>query len=351
MEARRKNARYRRAIPALIGAFALTLCHHDMWGASPVSVRDFRGKEIHLSTPARRIVCLLESALTGLYMLHRGHAIVGIGLNVYTPPTFSFYRLLDERIASRSLPAPGNWESVNVEHLLALKPDLVVMWSQQREPITLLERRGVPVYGVFLTGEQDIYEELRGLGTLTASEDRARELIAAAQDEKRRIEVKTASIPQDRRPTVYFMWAQGITETSCGGSTVDDLITLAGGRNICAHIMQEHVTLQMEDIVRANPDVIVLWYNERLDAEDILRDPRLRTVRAVKEKRVYELPDIFTNDLWTLKFLIAAHRLARWLHPEEFREHSLEDAQSRLLRLFYGEKGETLSSYRLSLRR
>jgi iron complex transport system substrate-binding protein len=72
-----------------------------------------------------------------------------------------------------------------------------------------------------------------------------------------------------------------------------------------------------------------------VEPKDIINDPRLKNIKAVKEKRVYELPDIFTNDLWTLKFILTAHRLARLIHPQLF-ETDLQDEEKRILEFFYG---------------
>jgi len=62
------------------------------------------------------------------------------------------------------------------------------------------------------------------------------------------------------------MWAQGNLETSCGGSTVDDLISLAGGRNVCTSLPQEHAVVSLEKGFSWNPEVIVVWYNKKRTA-------------------------------------------------------------------------------------
>ena len=67
----------------LCGAVLLVPGHIAEAGADePVSVTDFRGKQIILPRPAERIICLLESALSGLYMLGAQERIIGISTNV-----------------------------------------------------------------------------------------------------------------------------------------------------------------------------------------------------------------------------------------------------------------------------
>ena len=80
------------------------------------------------------------------------------------------------------------------------------------------------------------------------------------------------------------MWAQGNLETSCGGSTVNDLISLAGGRNVCGAISSEHLVVNMEQVLAWNPDMIVMWFNERKKPLDVINDPQWRTIQAVKNR-------------------------------------------------------------------
>ncbi|NLJ08195.1 MAG: ABC transporter substrate-binding protein, partial [Sphingobacteriales bacterium] len=61
--------------------------------AQAIEVSDFRGKTISLNKPAERIVCLIESALSGLYMLGAENQVIGISTNVYTDKIFEQYSL------------------------------------------------------------------------------------------------------------------------------------------------------------------------------------------------------------------------------------------------------------------
>jgi iron complex transport system substrate-binding protein len=308
-----------------------------------ISVTDFRGKTIWVKKPVNRIVCLIESALSGLYMLGVEDRVVGISTNVYTGNVFPYYAELDERIRTRRLPTPGNWDFVNIESVISLKPDLVIVWAHQTESIRALEERGVPVFGVFIEKKEDVYTEIAALGKLTGMEKRGEQLIKYTRSEISRIEKQVKSVPSSGRPGFYFMWAQGDLETSCGGSMVNDLITFAGGKNVCSHISREHMVVNMENLLSWNPDIIVMWYNEKKDPLDILRDPQWQTIRAVKEGKVYEFMDIFHSDLWTLKFQHAAKQVAKWCHPEVFRNMDLEQEKKKMWNALYGRDTDTLT--------
>ncbi len=170
---------------------------------------------------------------------------------------------------------------------------------------------------------------------MTGAEARAEKLVAYVRDEVRRFSARVADIPAAKRPGVYYMWAQGNFETSCGESTVNDLVMLAGGRNICAHLPQEHLIVKFEQVVGWNPDLIIMWFNARKDPADIIADDQWRLIKAVRLKRVHELPEVFLCDLWTLKYLYAVKMVAKWTHPELFRDIDLPDEKRKMLDVLY----------------
>ena len=302
--------------------------------SAAISEVDFRGRTVTLAQPAKRVVCLIESALSGLYMLGAGQQVVGVSANIYSTGVYSWYAALDERIRTKKLPAPGNWDFVNLESVIVLRPDLVVIWAEQTETITALEERGIPVFGILLRNKEDVYREVEALGKLTGKEKRAEELVNYAKNELAKYAKRLPS--ELHRTKVYYMWAQGNLETSCRGSTVNDLIELAGGRNVCAESPSEHMVVNLERILAWNPELIVMWYNERKTPQDIINDPQWRTISAVQTGRVYAFPEVFLCDLWTLKFQFAVKMVAKWSHPELFRDIDLEKEKSAMLNQLYG---------------
>ncbi|MBM4145430.1 MAG: hypothetical protein FJ240_04025 [Nitrospira sp.] len=304
----------------------------------PITVTDFRGKTLTFSKPAQRIVCLIESALSGIYMLGAEKQVVGISANIYQGNVYPYYAAMDQRIKNKTVPAPGNWDFVNIESVIALKPDVVIIWSKQTESIAALEERGLHVFGVFIEKKEDVYREIIELGKLTGKSQRAQELVEYTKKEIERFNKRVKAIPEEKRQRIYYMWAQGNLETSCGRSTVQDLIHLAGGKNVCGLIDNEHMVVNMEQIMAWNPDVIVMWYNEKKNPSDIINDEHWKLIRAVKERRVHEFPEIFLCDLWTLKFTYAVKMVAKWTYPELFRDIDLEREKKTMLRMLYGKK-------------
>jgi iron complex transport system substrate-binding protein len=303
-------------------------------------VTDFRGKEIILTKPAERIICLIESALSGIYMLQAEDLIVGVPSAVYNESVSNNYADLDERIKYRTVPVPGNWDFVSIESVIALQPDLVIIWASQAEAIESIENHGIPVYAVFLKSFTDVYKEIEDLGLLTGKSQRADSLINYTRNEIDKIssEIRDSEL---KKKEVYFVWSQGLLETAGTSSSVNELIELAGAVNSCTS-EQEHVVINKEKLLEWNPDIIVMWHNNLTDPGDIVSISEIQYINAVRYKQVYELPSVFMYDLWTLKFPNAVKLLAMWCYPDVFPEMNMEEEQKRMLLELYGQNGKKL---------
>jgi iron complex transport system substrate-binding protein len=299
-----------------------------------ITVTDFTGQELFFDRPPERVVCLIESALSGLYMLQVQSKVVAVPGDVYKGKTFQYYSQLDEKIKERSLPAPGNWDFINIEQIVALRPDLVMIWASQTEAIDNLQQFGIPVYSVMLHDFEDVFKELRDFGKIFGCTARTDSLVSFTRTN---LEKTKAAHKTSDPMSVYFMWAQGINETSGRNSTVEELLNYAGVRNVC-DLDQEHVTVSMEKLIEWNPGMIVMWYNEKLDPEDILKNPVLQGLDAIRNRMVYELPEVFTCDFWTLKMQYPAKVIAAWAYPQQYmvfdRDAELED----LFGILYGKE-------------
>ena len=318
-----------------------TSCRTRMKEAEPseaalIKVSDFRNKEIILTKPATRIVCLIESALSGIYMLQAGSSVAGISTAVYNEGSSEQYAVLDERIRKKELPAPGNWDYASIESIVALQPDLVIIWASQTESIELIERQGIPVYAVMLTSFGDVYTEINDLGLLTGTQQRADSLINITKKYVGRISA-VAEPSSGRRKSVYFMWPQGLLETAGTTSTVNELLELAGAENCCT-VAREHVVINKEMLSDWNPDVIVMWRNDRLDPADIVNMPEFKYLNAVRNRMVFELPSVFMCDLWTLKFTWAARLIAGWCYPDAFADSDAGKDIEGIFAELYGKK-------------
>lgn len=303
-----------------------------------IEVEDFRGKKLIFSKPVCRVVCLLESALTGLYMLGAEDRVVGVSANAYNGVSAPYYAAMDPRIKGQGLPVVSSSTTSSLERIIALKPDLVVLWSLNKETISTLEERGIPVFGVYIDGVEDIYREVLALGEMTGTGRRAREIVDFTRSEVGLVLKMISSVPREQWPKVYFMWAKGELDSAGRDSIVQELLDAAGAVNICAHITQEHVVLSMEHLLVSNPDIIVMWYNALLDPIDIAHKPAWKSLAAARNSRIHEMPDLFACDLCTLNFQYSLKLLARWCHPELFTGQELEREPDRTFSMLFGAR-------------
>jgi iron complex transport system substrate-binding protein len=330
-----------RRSPPAVGAVSLLLAvliHASMAAAAPVTATDFRGQDVSLEQPAQRIVCLLESALSGLYMLGAEAQVVGVSTNIYQESVFQYYAAMDPRIRDRTLATPGNWDFVNIESVVALEPDLVVVWAGQEESIRALEEKGIPVFGVFIAEFADIHREITALGTLTGKQERAEHLTTWAQAELDSVRQRVADAELEQTPRVYFMWAQGALETAGRKSTVNELIKLAGGLNVAAGSELEHLVVNLENVLVWNPEIVLMWCNDRMNPADVGQLAGWRSLAAVEQQRVFEFPDPFSCDFWTLKYLFTVRLAARWCHPSQFSHTDLAALRAGFFAELYGSK-------------
>jgi len=325
-------------------AVAFTACkptgNKAVGSAFSIKVTDFRNKEITLAKPATRIICLIESGLSGLYMLQAENQVIGVSSAIYNESAAAQYTGLDERIKNKKLPAPGNWDFVSIENIVALQPDLVIIWSSQTESIQSIEEHGIPVYGVFLKSFNDVYKEIKDFGFLTGKSQRADSLITYTKAEINSIIQQLKSINEQQK-SVYFMWQQGLLETAGTSSTVNELIELAGAKNSCTS-EQEHVVINKERLLDWNPDIIVMWCNPSKSPDDFIKLSEIQHIKAIQNKKVFELPSVFMCDLWTLKFPYAVKLLAKWCYPATFSNLNLDEEKQKMLIKLYGKKGEKL---------
>jgi len=85
----------------------------------------------------------------------------------------------------------------------------------------------------------------------------------------------------------------------------------------------EHPVIDQETLIKLNPDVIYMWYNEKLDPKDILTGDDFkgwRDINAVKNKRVYEIENPYLFDAFSPRMPLALLQIAKELHPDKFKD-------------------------------
>lgn len=233
--------------------------------AHAVSATDSDGRRVSLPAPARRIVSLAPHVTEQLYAAGAGAKLVAVS------------EYSDYPEAAKRLPRVASSGAVNLEMVLALKPDLVVAWRLEATAAALarLEALGVPVFYSEPRRLAHIPDMIEALGELAGTGATARPLSQSLRSELARLDAEYRS----RRPvSVFYQISERPLMTLGGGHFVSDAIALCGGRNIFADAAVIAPAINVEAVVAADPEAIVTTHDGWF--ADWRRFPGLHAVRA-----------------------------------------------------------------------
>lgn len=220
------------------------LCLHGLQAGAAVAVQDDEGNKVTLDKPAQRVVSLAPHVTELLFAAGGGGKVVGVVDYSDYPPE------------AKALPRVGSHRQIDLERLIALKPDLLVVWlhggaARQLEP---LRRLGIPVYLSEPHRVADIGPTLRRMGQLLGTEAEAGRSADAFDRRLAAIESRYASRPPVK--VFYQVWDRPLY-TLNGSHTASDAIRICGGQNIFAALPVTAPTVTVEAVLQENPEVIV----------------------------------------------------------------------------------------------
>lgn len=270
-------------------------------GAS-ASVRDDYGRVITLSTPPKRIVSLNPATTELLFALGAGGRLVGR----------TQYDLWPD--SARLVPNLGPGMRPNVEAVLGARPDLVVLYasSDDRAAADRLTAAGIATAAFKMDRIRDFARVTHALGLLVGDTARARIVVDSVTGTLDRVRRATATLP---KPTVFFHAWETPLITIGGGSFLSELVEVAGGRNVYGALDVPSTAVTLEDVVRRDPDLVLVSPIER---QRMLASDRWQSLRAVRERRVaaYDTNRVARP---SVKLGEAAVSLAALLHPGAVR--------------------------------
>ncbi|MEZ6968439.1 cobalamin-binding protein [Aeromonas sp. S11(2024)] len=197
---------------------------------------------LQAATPTR-VVSIVPHLTELLYDIGAGDKLVAIDDASDYPPEV------------KTKPKVANYRSINVEALLAQKPDLILGWrSAQSRMLAPLEQLGIPVFYSEPTDFVSLAAEMRALGKLLGVEKSANE----AAD---RYLARLHSLQQRYgRPTdvkvFYQLWYPPLTSVS-GNAWPAQAIELCGGVNVMSNARTPYPQVNIEQVIRANPALIL----------------------------------------------------------------------------------------------
>ncbi len=228
----------------LLAVLMLTLAGLQPLNAAPIIVVDDNGHQIVLSTPAQRIISLAPNITELLYTIGAGTQIVGTIEQSNYPE------------AATTKPRIGNHHSLDIESIIALKPDLIIAWpsGNPRQQVQLFQQLKIPVFNCEPRHLADIPDTIERLGQLTGNTAPATEV---AKNMRQAILTLRQGHQQDRAVRVFFQVWEHPLYTINGDHLISDIIQLCGGQNVFAELPALSPRVSIEAVVQANPEVII----------------------------------------------------------------------------------------------
>lgn len=230
----------------------------------------------------RRIVCLTEETTETLYLLGEQDRIVGISGFTVRPPQ-----------ARREKPRVSAFTSAKIERIVALKPDLVLGFSDLQAGVAAdLIRAGLEVHIFNQRSVEEIFQFMDMLGRMIGARRRTQMVVGQLRRSLESARRESAQLPC--RPRVFFEeWDAPLIT---GIRWVAELIEIAGGE-VCFAELSLHPEAKARiiadplEVVRRAPQVLIAsWCGKKFNPQRVRERPGWEAVPALRFGRLFEIP-------------------------------------------------------------
>ncbi|EMX2993475.1 ABC transporter substrate-binding protein [Escherichia coli] len=316
-------------------------------------VTDQLGRTVTIPDHVNRVVVLQHQTLNLLVQLDAQNSIVGI-LSSWKKQLGEHYVRLAPRLVD--LPMPGDLTQVNIESLLKLSPQVVFVANYApAEMITQIEQAGIPVVAISLredrageankinptmTDEDTAYNNglktgIRLIGEVVDRQKQAQELIDYTFSERQKVSARLQTIAPENRIRVYM--ANPDLTTYGSGKYTGLMMSHSGATNVAAASIKGFKQVSIENVLEWNPQVIFVQDRYPDEVNKILNDAALQTIDAVKNHRVYLMPEYAKAWGYPMPEALAIGELwmAKKLYPERFTDIDMQKAADAYYQRFY----------------
>ncbi len=275
--------------------------------AFPQTVTDSVGFTATLPARPMRIVSTAPANTEILFAIGAGDQVVGDTTYCTYPPEAD----------NRTKVGGFSPKTISTETILGLAPDLVLTTGGFQQEMTAgLRAMKLSVLSYDAKTLAEIVHNVRQLGVVTGHAAEANALADRLVSRAEAVRKRSANVPLDQRPRVLLLLGEEPLATAGPKSYTGEMLELAGGRNLFADTDQVYVPISEEEIIRRNPDAIVLWQmGEPLERVGrVARRPAWRGLTAVRENRLLHIDDDLLSRPGPRLF-DGLEQLAALLHP------------------------------------
>jgi iron complex transport system substrate-binding protein len=286
----------RKLLCSVTLALAFTACEKPSHDSR--ILRDDFGDSVRIGVAPTRIASLNPATTEILFTLGAGSRVIGR----------TKYDLWPD--SARFVPVLGDGIRPNVEPVLGAHPDLVLLYASQdnRPAAERFRAAGVNTLSLKVDHISDFRRTTEILGAMLHDSARSRTVIDSVQRTLDRVRTATRTTT---RPTVFWHIWDAPLITIGSGSFMNELVDIAGARNVYADITGPSGAIALEDVARRDPDFILAG---PIGARQIESDPRWRIVRAARERKILVVDTLLVARP-SVRLGEAAVSLANLLHP------------------------------------
>ena len=245
---------------------------------TPITLLDDTGQRVTLPKPPLRIISLAPSATEMLFA-------AGAGDRVIATVQFS-----DEPPAAKRVPRIGDVTAVDMERLVALRPDIVVVWpgGGNLAQIEKIAQLGIALYRQQVNRLADLPASVRRLGALAADPSVAERAARALEDQLQHLAHEYGG---GKHPTVLLeVWNRPVY-TVGGTQLMSDALALCGARNVFGDLQGLSAVIDTEAVIARNPDIIVAAAPPSEGASWLAEWQRFGSLNAVRSSRLIAFED------------------------------------------------------------
>ncbi|HAT1570519.1 TPA: ABC transporter substrate-binding protein [Kluyvera cryocrescens] len=336
---------------------SLLLACASLTAVTPVladrTVTDQLGRQVTLPDSVNRVVVLQHQTLNLLVQLNAADDIVGVlsSWKKQLGPEFARFMPSIDKMSM-----PGDLTQVNIESLLALHPQVVFVANYAPEPmIQQIQNAGIPVVAISLredaageknkmnpsmADEERAYNEglkqgIRLIGEVVNRQAEASALIDYTFAARAKFNAPVSAIPPAEKVRVYM--ANPDLNTYGSGKYTGLMMQHAGAMNVAAATVKGARQVSLEQVLKWDPQVIFVQDRYPEVVKQITTDPQWQAIDAVKNHRVWLMPEYAKAWGYPMPEALAIGELwmAKKLYPERYKDIDVDAAAQDYYHRFY----------------
>jgi iron complex transport system substrate-binding protein len=284
--------------------------------AFPMTVEDANGARMTLEKKPEKIVSLTlgtDEMLLGLVDKIRIKAVSYLSLDPGLSNVTEEVKDIPEKLGTEA------------EKIISLQPDIVFVadWTDEKF-VKQLRDAQITVYGYKTpNGIEEQKKTVMEIARLVGEEQKGREMVKWMDDKLNEVEEKIKTLTEDEKLKAISL--DSFFATYGTNTTFNDIVNRAGMINLAAEAgINQWQQITKEKVVEMNPDIIFLpsWSYEGFDAvkfaDDFKKDKSFAGINAVKNNRVFTLPESHTTAI-SQNIVLGVEDAAKAAYPELFK--------------------------------